>query len=389
MRKKSKGFTLVELLAVIVILAIILVIAIPQILKTINSSRLAAIKSSAELLVNEAEKQYMIDQTESANTGDDLSAVKYGGIGTKSSGADRPCTFLTELSINDYDVCNMTVTNEGVATLNELTGKGKFKGYSCTGTKHNICCSRDGEESTCNNGSGSGNNEPEGPTGKYLVTTTTMYLSGEPSSTLEPEGVDIRNTPAAAMNDWKLITEDNSTRPFYIKYKIENITGWFPDWDSNREYFYESESECLEDGFELCATQNFDKIIESYVEFVITDELKTQLKSEYCNESNIYYESIEACEATYDNLVNGTYTLRGGVDESGLASTPIFDANVETIKTAFNYTVQPNVCTDSAGFNCYVNEGLNVYAFNNGNIEAYDNVVYGCSVIDGRFGCQS
>jgi len=45
--KKSyrvKGFTLVELLAVIVILAIILVIAVPQIMDTIESSRIAAME---------------------------------------------------------------------------------------------------------------------------------------------------------------------------------------------------------------------------------------------------------------------------------------------------------------------------------------------------------
>ena len=69
--KKKKGFTLVELLAVIVILAIILIISVPLIINTINTSRLASFKSSAELLVTEAEKQYMIDQTERANAGGD------------------------------------------------------------------------------------------------------------------------------------------------------------------------------------------------------------------------------------------------------------------------------------------------------------------------------
>ena len=53
--KKSKkntksAFTLVELLAVIVILAVILVIAIPQILKTIEASRLGAIEDCAKLV---------------------------------------------------------------------------------------------------------------------------------------------------------------------------------------------------------------------------------------------------------------------------------------------------------------------------------------------------
>ena len=46
-----KGFTLVELLAVIVILAIIVGIVFPQIMNSINNSRISAIHSSAKELV--------------------------------------------------------------------------------------------------------------------------------------------------------------------------------------------------------------------------------------------------------------------------------------------------------------------------------------------------
>ena len=60
MKNKKNAFTLVELLAVIVILAIILVIAIPQILKTIESARLGAFRSTASLLLTQAEKEYLI-----------------------------------------------------------------------------------------------------------------------------------------------------------------------------------------------------------------------------------------------------------------------------------------------------------------------------------------
>lgn len=155
MERKGKGFTLVELLAVIVILAIILVIAVPQILKTIDSSRLGAITSTAKLLVNQAEKQYMVDQTLNAESSGDLDEVSYSTIGT---GEEGTCSYLTELSINDYDTCSITVDEEGNATLNSLVGKGKFKGYSCSGTKDNICCTKQGEDPVCT-GSGSSNNE--------------------------------------------------------------------------------------------------------------------------------------------------------------------------------------------------------------------------------------
>ena len=55
MNKKEKGFTLVELLAVIVILAVILIIAVPQILNTIDESRNGALMSSAKLIAASAE----------------------------------------------------------------------------------------------------------------------------------------------------------------------------------------------------------------------------------------------------------------------------------------------------------------------------------------------
>lgn len=50
--KKKKGFTLVELLAVIVILAVILVIAVPRITDVIRKTRISSLESTAKLIVN-------------------------------------------------------------------------------------------------------------------------------------------------------------------------------------------------------------------------------------------------------------------------------------------------------------------------------------------------
>ena len=52
--KKKKGFTLVELLAVIVILAVILVMAVPQIMSVIESARKGSIESTAKLIAEGA-----------------------------------------------------------------------------------------------------------------------------------------------------------------------------------------------------------------------------------------------------------------------------------------------------------------------------------------------
>ena len=53
MKKTNKGFTLVELLAVIVILAIIMIIAIPAVLETMQSARKKTFKEYAMKVTNE------------------------------------------------------------------------------------------------------------------------------------------------------------------------------------------------------------------------------------------------------------------------------------------------------------------------------------------------
>ena len=50
MRKKRNAFTLIELLAVIVILAVILVISIPRILDVIDESKKDLFKTSEQLI---------------------------------------------------------------------------------------------------------------------------------------------------------------------------------------------------------------------------------------------------------------------------------------------------------------------------------------------------
>jgi type IV pilus assembly protein PilA len=74
--KKSRGFTLVELLAVIVILAVILVIAIPNVMKMIDKARLDSYKRTEDMLVSAAQK-YMAQQGITLNTVGDTTTVSY------------------------------------------------------------------------------------------------------------------------------------------------------------------------------------------------------------------------------------------------------------------------------------------------------------------------
>ena len=106
--KKKKGFTLVELLAVIVILAIILVIAVPRIMSVIKDAKLGSIESTAKLIASTAESSYESKKALGLEVG------------------DLKCTDVASLS-NDYGTCKITFDDNGVATV-IVNGKkdGKF-----------------------------------------------------------------------------------------------------------------------------------------------------------------------------------------------------------------------------------------------------------------------
>ena len=134
--KKRNGFTLVELLAVIVILAIILVIAVPQIMDTINSARKASLESSVKMVAAQAENQYTVAQT-------------LGNVGT-GEGQFNPsgnCLTAKWAGLNDTDYASCTYeidTATGEATV-EIEGKsgGKFDNFTrhgCIGSRTEVEC---------------------------------------------------------------------------------------------------------------------------------------------------------------------------------------------------------------------------------------------------------
>lgn len=67
--KKKNGFTLVELLAVIVVLAIIMVIAIPSVLETMANSRRSTFQLYIEKIVKDTTTQYTYDANGGAIAG--------------------------------------------------------------------------------------------------------------------------------------------------------------------------------------------------------------------------------------------------------------------------------------------------------------------------------
>ena len=124
---KKNGFTLVELLAVIVILAIILVIAVPKITDTIDNARKGSLESSVKMVAAQAETQKTVADT--------LEGVNFDA-GTSAKPATCTGAAWAGLNSSDYDTCTYTIA-DGVATVT-ITGKGKFNGYTCTGTRSSI-----------------------------------------------------------------------------------------------------------------------------------------------------------------------------------------------------------------------------------------------------------
>lgn len=105
--KKIKGFTLVELLAVIVILAVILIIAMPRISDIISNSKKASLEATAKTVASQAEKKLMEKEIL-----EDTSSIS--------------CSDIVKLNDSDYGAC--TITFDGNKAKVNITGKGKFDG---------------------------------------------------------------------------------------------------------------------------------------------------------------------------------------------------------------------------------------------------------------------
>ena len=114
--KKKKGFTLVELLAVIVILAVILIIAMPKISDVIKNSKESSLETTAKLIASQAEKKYTENQVL-----DNSSTIK--------------CSDVAKISNADYESCSISFDDKGNAKVT-IVGKGKFEGLAIyDGTK--------------------------------------------------------------------------------------------------------------------------------------------------------------------------------------------------------------------------------------------------------------
>ena len=104
---KKKGFTLVELLAVIVILAIIALIATPIILNVINDAKKEAAKDSAYGYMDAVEKYIVSSELEDKSIQDGTYSVEKlnsMGVSVKGSTPDNGNIEIKNSSVKSYDI---------------------------------------------------------------------------------------------------------------------------------------------------------------------------------------------------------------------------------------------------------------------------------------------
>ena len=107
MKRKNKGFTLVELLAVIVILALIALIATPIILNVINDAKKQAAKDSAYGYMDAVEKYIVSSELEDKSIQDGTYSVEKlnsMGVSVKGSTPDNGNIEIKNSSVKSYDI---------------------------------------------------------------------------------------------------------------------------------------------------------------------------------------------------------------------------------------------------------------------------------------------
>ncbi len=119
MLKNKKGFTLVELLAVIVILAIILAIAVPSISSMITNSKKSSFEANVKMIITGISYQ-MLEATANGTAGPDVDTDILDEL--SSYGANQA----------DYDSAAITNLSPITVSLSSKTTS-KFGGWTVTG----------------------------------------------------------------------------------------------------------------------------------------------------------------------------------------------------------------------------------------------------------------
>ena len=132
-RLNRKGFTLVELLAVIVILAIVVGITLVTVLPTLKKSRQEAFNLTAQTAADYVEKQYQLSLVGSNISGNTLEITNFGSSTTPYE--IKPADFeKAGLKADNYDC---TAKNSCIWYINESTGRACVKLTRSTSGEYN------------------------------------------------------------------------------------------------------------------------------------------------------------------------------------------------------------------------------------------------------------
>ena len=107
-----KGFTLVELLAVIIILAIVIGVTIPAVLNTINNSKNNALGVEVEAAQKWLEEQYMVYNTDSSLANTNFSDF-YNGTAISAMSDNQ----IAAVGLKKADVTTVTATLNSDGTV--------------------------------------------------------------------------------------------------------------------------------------------------------------------------------------------------------------------------------------------------------------------------------
>lgn len=122
--RNNRGFTLVELLAVIVILGIIAAIAVPSIGTIIKNSRVDAVIADAEQFLNAAE---LYGASHEVKNDQWLSIYADSLNGNDHDGTGKFESISEYITINDYDLWDGGVNQEMVYVQSDSDGKVTYR----------------------------------------------------------------------------------------------------------------------------------------------------------------------------------------------------------------------------------------------------------------------
>lgn len=148
--RKNKGFTLVELLAVIVILAVIALIATPTVLSMIEEARKGAAESSMLSYVDQLEKQIVTNSMNSTKAVDyDGTYTIDGTVVTKTT--DANVNFDLDIKGDQPQTAEGTtiVVSNGSVTSAKLKFGTYYVTYNFANKKASYCSQKNSFKAVC------------------------------------------------------------------------------------------------------------------------------------------------------------------------------------------------------------------------------------------------